>query len=191
MKICLCRLLTDFDLRVGLADAGDESVISLRQTLREAALAPPVSSPEVPNERIQHHTPAEHYFTPIVQPSNNKIFEDKKVDVVFGKQKSYNNSLIPNRSLISHPSMDLSWSATEDLKGTPNNLDSTKETERPSSPPLLMDLSTFGDSYDDLLGTTIPPFSAIMLGVSAYFPVYLSRNNNAKWCFSSFIIQLD
>ncbi|CAM6095618.1 unnamed protein product [Calypogeia fissa] len=130
------------------SDAGEESIMSLRQTLREAALSQPAPTPELPNER-SHPTVAEHYFTPVVQPSNNKIFEDKKVDVVFGKQRSYSTS-IPNRSLSSHPSMDMTWNATEDLKGSPKK-DSTKVTDRPSSPPLLMDLSSFGDAYDDLL----------------------------------------
>jgi hypothetical protein len=141
-------------LHVRLADVGEESMLALRQTVREAALSQPTATPEVskevPNEKL-HPPVAEHYFTPIVQPSTNKIFEDKKVDVVFGKQRSYNTQVSIYGNLSSHPSMDMSWDATEDLKGN-SKLHATKDTDRPSSPPLLMDLSTFADAYDDLLG---------------------------------------
>ncbi|BBN11626.1 HAUS augmin-like complex subunit 6 [Marchantia polymorpha subsp. ruderalis] len=134
------------------SDAGDESIMSLRQAVREAALAHSFPSQEISIDRYGHPS-TEHYFTPIAQNNSNRIFEDKKVDVVFGKQRRP-VSTVP-RTMSVQPSVDISWKATEDLKRSikpDSNKDSLlQKIDRPASPPLLMELSTFDDTYDDLL----------------------------------------
>lgn len=157
-------------VNVEISDAGDESIMSLRQAVREAALAHSFPSQEISIDRYGHPS-TEHYFTPIAQNNSNRIFEDKKVDVVFGKQRRP-VSTVP-RTMSVQPSVDISWKATEDLKRSikpDSNKDSLlQKIDRPASPPLLMELSTFDDTYDDLLGTLF------------LIPIFVV---DVQWCFS-------
>ncbi|KAL3679918.1 hypothetical protein R1sor_022874 [Riccia sorocarpa] len=130
------------------SDAGDESILSLRQAVRDTALAQPVPAQEISNERFAFPS-TEHHFTPIRQSSSDKIFEDKKVDVVFGRQRK------PVGGMDVQPSLDYHWKATEDtkrsIKPDPAKESSLQKIDRSASPPLLMDHLTSVDTYIDLL----------------------------------------
>ncbi|KAL2610147.1 hypothetical protein R1flu_028720 [Riccia fluitans] len=131
-------------------NAGDDSILSLRQAVRDTALGQPVPSQEISNDTYGFPS-TEHQFTPIVKSSTStKVFEDKKVDVVFGRQRKPVSGTV--RSMDAQPSLDYPWKAKEDLERIikPESVkeSSLPKIDRTASPPMLMDHLTFDDDMD-------------------------------------------
>ncbi|KAL7232719.1 hypothetical protein ACSBR2_010679 [Camellia fascicularis] len=140
-------------------DSDNSYVQNLKRSVREAALSMQSCNLESSQDNRSDDS-SEHYFVPLSGTGFSRVGPDKKLGPVRSKMLFASQDLsVENRASNGH-----AQSKYKELPHMLNDLDSFPEydSDQVFSPPLLMDTSFFGDSYEDLLAPLSETETALM-----------------------------